>query len=557
MTEQPRIIQQEFEKLIRLSRGRCRDESEIELICKAFDFASELHKGATLHSGEPYMLHPLEVAQIVVSDVGLGCKSICAALLHDIPENTDYTAEDMTNLFGEKIAMLVGGLANIRDVLENATPMAEDAVEQTLAKNFKRVLLSMGGDVRVVLIKLADRLSNCRHIDILPPGKAEKILLQIKDIFIPLAHRLGLYGIKSEMENIWLRKTQPSAYAEIESRIDRDLAQRSRDIDEFIVPISKALDAAGMKYEIKKRIKTPYSIWYKMRTKHVSFEQIYDLYAVRIIFENDGHDIDAEHVRAYTIYDIVNKLYKDNPSRYRNWIKEPKVNGYEALHCTLMSKAGIWIEVQIRSRRMDDIAEKGVAAHWHYKNDGYLSESDSAMDRWLAEVQSIISSDNADSLELLDMIHNQIATRNILVFTPKGDQRSIPKDSTALDFAYLIHTDIGNQAIAAKINRRLAPLSTRLRNGDQVEIITARKSVPKPEWVLSLTTGHARRKVLEYLKEHSPEQVALAENLMKSAPGKIPIKITLMGTNRPGLQQEIENALRQIDGIEDVVTSEQ
>ena len=547
-------LQQKYDSLIRLSRGRCRDESEIQLIAKAFSFASELHKGATLHSGEPYMVHPVEVASIVVSDIGLGCKSICAALLHDIPENTDFSAEDLGRMFGDKIAGLVQGLANIRNVLDNAA-IAPDGDELLRAENFKKVLLSMGGDVRVVLIKLADRLSNCRHIDDLPPGKAERILLQVKDIFIPLAHRLGLYGIKSELENIWLRKTQPDAYAEIEGRVDRDLSQRSRDIDEFIAPISSALDAAGIKYEIRKRIKTPYSIWYKMKTKHVSFEQVYDLYAVRIIFECDSRDITAEHVLAYSIYDLVNNLYKDNPARYRNWIKEPKVNGYEALHCTMMSKAGIWIEVQIRSRRMDDIAEKGLAAHWSYKNDGYLSESDSAMDRWLAQIQQIISSENADSLQLLDLIHEQIESRSIQVFTPKGEQRGLPKGSTALDFAYLIHPDVGNQAIAAKINKRLSPLATRLHNGDQVEIITARKSVPKPEWVQSLTTGYAKRKVVEFLREHSPEQAARAEELMSSTPGRIPIHITLLGNDRPGLREEIENALRRIDGIEDVVTS--
>ena len=386
------------------------------------------------------------------------------------------------------------------------------------------------------------------------------MLAEAKGIFIPLAHRLGLYTVKSEFENIWLKYKQPESYAEIESRISRDYAQRAKDIDEFMEPIRSALAASGLKFEIKKRIKTPYSIWHKMRTKHVSFEQIYDLYAVRIIFDSDFRDIETERKTAFDIYTTVISLYTDKPNRMRNWIRQPKPNGYEALHCTVMSKAGIWVEVQIRSRRMDDIAEKGIAAHWTYKQEGYLSENDSQVDRWLKKVQEIISSSDVDDLDLLDIIQDEISTKSIVVFTPKGEQRSIPKDSTALDFAYCVHTDVGNQAIAAKVNMKLAPLSRKLRNGDQVEILTARRSKPKPEWLSFLQTRHARRKVFDFLRSAGEDQLRRGEEFLRShqesSSQELPIRITLRGSNRPGLMEEIENSLRQIDGIEDVVTSE-
>ena len=546
-------IQKEFDELIRLAQGRCRDEEEISMIRKAFDFAGEAHRDVSLNSGEPYILHPIRVATIVVSKIGLGYKSICAALLHDVLESTVYSSDSLRNLFGDKITSLVEGMENMRNILEESDEELED-------ENFRRVLLTMGDDVRVVLIKLADRLDNCRHLQFLPTVKADKILAQTKAIFIPLAHRLGLYTVKSELENIWLFHKQPDAYREIEGRIDRDVAQRSRDIDDFITPVSEALTAAGIRFELRKRIKTPYSIWHKMQTKHVSFEQIYDLYAVRIVYEMDSKDISAERARAFDIYNIVTGLYPNMQNRMRNWISQPKPNGYEALHCTVMSKAGIWVEVQIRSRRMDDIAEKGIAAHWSYKQDGYISESDNQMDHWLEKVQKIISGPDAGALDLLDIIQDEISGKTIVVFTPKGHQRSIPKDATALDFAYCVHTDIGNQAIAAKVNMKLAPLSRKLKNGDQVEIITARKSRPKAEWLSFLQTRHARRKVLEFLKGADSEQYRKGEELLRNRQDpvseEIPIRITLRGTNRPGLMEEIENALRQIDGIEDVVTSE-
>ncbi|MDY6418615.1 MAG: RelA/SpoT family protein [Bacteroidales bacterium] len=496
-----RLIDEEYTSLMEVAAKRCKDKEEVEIVRKAFQFANQAHKNVRRRSGEPYMLHPIAVAKIVVTEIGLGCKSICAALLHDVVEDTAYTVEDIRNLFGDKIATLVDGLTKIKTVLDNEDRKGEAASTESLqAENFKRILLTLNDDVRVVLIKLADRLHNCRTIEYMPEHKRDKILSETMFIFIPLAHRLGLYSVKSEMENIWLRYKEPEDYRRITERIKGNVAQRDKDIDTFIAPIEEALKEAGYKFTIKKRIKTPYSIWYKMRTKQVPFEQIYDLYAVRIIFDPADSNIQTERGQAYLIFSTVTHLYRENLSRRRDWISQPKSNGYEALHCTLMSRSGFWVEVQIRSRRMDDIAEKGIAAHWAYKNDGYISENDSEMDKWLAEVQDILLSDDVSALELLDIIHKDLVSSEIVVFTPKGEQRAIRGGATALDFAYQIHTEIGNRAIAAKVNMKLVPLSHSLKAGDQVEIITAENARPKMEWVSFLHTRYARNRVIEYFR---------------------------------------------------------
>ncbi|MCR5840874.1 MAG: RelA/SpoT family protein [Bacteroidales bacterium] len=495
-----RKIDEAYAELMQVASTRCKDESEVDTVRRAFEFANQAHKNVRRRSGEPYMLHPLAVANIVVTEIGLGCKSICAALLHDVVEDTAYSVEDIRNLFGDKIATLVDGLTKIKTVLDNEDRKGEAATESLQAENFKRILLTLNDDVRVVLIKLADRLHNCRTIEFMPEHKRDKILSETMFIFIPLAHRLGLYSVKSEMENIWLRYKEPEDYQRITERIKGNVANRDKDIDTFIAPIEEALVAAGYRFTIKKRIKTPYSIWYKMRTKRIPFEQIYDLYAVRIIFEPADNSIQTERGQAYLIFSTITHLYRENLSRRRDWISQPKNNGYEALHCTLMSHAGFWVEVQIRSRRMDDIAEKGIAAHWAYKNDGYISENDSEMDKWLAEVQEILLSNDVGALELLDIIHKDLVSSEIVVFTPKGEQRAIRSGATALDFAYLIHTEIGNRAIAAKVNMRLVPLSQALKAGDQVEIITAENARPKMEWISFLQTRYARNRVIEYFR---------------------------------------------------------
>jgi GTP pyrophosphokinase len=499
-SEDKLLIKNAWEKLEVSARIRCRFDKEIEVVKSAYEFASNAHKDIRRRSGEPYILHPIAVAQIVVDDIGLGYKSISAALLHDVVEDTDYTVEDIRHQFGDKIATLVEGLTKIKTVLDNEDRRGGTTIESIQAENLKRILLTLNDDVRVVLIKLADRLHNCRTIEFMPEHKRDKVLSETMFIFIPLAHRLGLYGIKSEMENIWLRYKEPEAYKDISNRIDRNVALRDKEIDAFICPIESALKQADISFEIKKRLKTPYSIWFKMNTKKIPFDQIYDLYAVRIIYDQSSGSAEAEKMEAFRIFSILTGIYGQQPDRYRDWINNPKSNGYEALHCTLMSRSGFWIEVQIRSRRMDDIAERGIAAHWAYKRDGYLNDSESNMDKWLAKVQEILSSEDVNALELLDIIHKDLIATDIVVFTPKGEQKSIQAGATVLDFAYMIHTDIGNTAIAAKVNMRLVPLSQELKTGDQVEIISAKSGRPKLEWLQFLQTRHARNVVLEYFR---------------------------------------------------------
>ncbi len=508
-------IKKAWQALEAPARKRCRTPEEFEVVQRAFDFANRAHRHVRRRSGEPYILHPIEVAGIVVSDIGLGYKSISAALLHDVVEDTDYSVEDIRVQFGDKIASLVEGLTKIKTVLDNEDRRGGMISESIQAENLKRILLTLNDDVRVVLIKLADRLHNCRTIEFMPEHKRDKILSETMFIFIPLAHRLGLYGVKSEMENIWLRYKEPEAYREISERINRNVALRDREIDAFIAPIEGALKQADISFEIKKRIKSPYSIWFKMQTKHVPFDQIYDLYAVRIIYNPGTASLEAEKAQAFIIYSTLSGLYGQQQNRYRDWINSPKANGYEALHCTLMSRSGFWVEVQIRSKRMDDIAERGIAAHWAYKKDGYISENDSNMDRWLAKVQRILSSEDVNALELLDIIHHDLVTTDIVVFTPKGEQRSIQAGATVLDFAYAIHSHIGNSAIAAKVNMRLAPLSQVLKSGDQVEIITAQSGRPKLEWLQFLQTRHARNAVLDWFKGDRDSLIRNGKNIYR------------------------------------------
>ena len=510
------LINKEYGELKKVAAGRCRSDEEMALVQKAFEFANEAHKNVRRRSGEPYILHPIAVARIVVENIGLGCKSICAAILHDVVEDTDFTVDEIRNLFGDKIASLVDGLTKIKTVLDNQKDLKSGSTDTLQAENFKRILLTLNDDVRVVLIKLADRLHNCRTIEFMPEHKRDKVLSETMFIFIPLAHRLGLYEVKSEMENIWLKYKEPEAFQEITRRIDESVVDKDKSIDEFIAPISAALKDAGFDFQIKKRIKTPYSVWNKMRTKNVEFEQVYDLYAVRIIFTPPVDSKESERNQCYHIFSIITGIYKYQPSRVRDWVRHPKSNGYEALHCTLMSQIGIWIEVQIRSKRMDDIAEKGIAAHWAYKNEGYVGENDSEMDKWLAKVKEILVSADVSALELLDIIHNDLVSSEIIVFTPKGEQKSIQKGATALDFAYLIHTHIGNKAIAAKVNMKLVPLSYVLHTGDQVEIITAQNAHPKMEWLQFLVTRHAKNIVIENFKDRREEITAAGRKLYEA-----------------------------------------
>ncbi len=521
------VIARNYAELKEAARKRCAGEAELEVVQKAFDFANEAHKNVRRRSGEPYILHPIAVAKIVVNDIGLGYKSIAAALLHDVVEDTSYTSDDIRNLFGEKIASLVDGLTKIKNVLDNQdrrNKSQEERPESMQAENFKRILLTLNDDVRVVLIKLADRLHNCRTIEFMPEYKRDKILSETMYIFVPLAHRLGLYEVKSEMENIWLRYKEPDAFNDISAKINRDISDKEKGIDEFIAPIRKVLTDTGFNFEIKKRVKTPYSIWHKMMTKQITFDQIYDLYAVRIIFTPAPDSNETERDQCYHVFSIITGVYRYKPDRIRDWVKHPKSNGYEALHCTLMSRTGLWIEVQIRSKRMDDIAEKGIAAHWAYKQDGYISENDNEMDKWLSKIKDILVNPDVNALELLDIIHNDLTTTSIMVFTPKGEQKSIQKGASALDFAYLIGQQTGNRAIAAKVNMRLVPLSYILKTGDQVEIITAEDGAPKLEWMDFILTRTAKNIVMEYFRSDKEQFVKTGRKALEEGFRAIGVK---------------------------------
>lgn len=511
--EDIKLIEQESEGLRDSSKKRCANEQEFQEVLKAFNLANEAHKGVRRRSGEPYILHPIAVAKIVVQEIGLGYKSICAALLHDVVEDTDYTTDDIRRLFGDKITSLVDGLTKMKTALQNDSELDQKSLQ---AENFKRILLTLNDDIRVILIKLADRLHNVRTIEFMPEAKRDKILSETMYIFIPFAHRLGLYSIKSEMENIWLKYKEPEAYEDIKERLNYIMQLRDNSIDEFIEPISKRLKKAGYSFQILKRMKTPYSIWKKMTARQIPFEEIYDIYAVRIIFDPKG-DL-SEHDQCYNIYRKITDIYpnRERVDRYRNFLSHPKSNGYEALHCTIMAPSGHWIEVQIRSDRMNKIAERGVAAHWAYKNQQTLGQHDQKIDEWLDKIKKVVENPDANALELLDTIHEELVTSEIYVFTPKGESKQLQKGYTALDFAYIIHSQIGNKAIAAKVNQKLVPLSTVLHTGDQVEIITSDSSRPKREWLTFLKSSRAKSEVMDTLRENTKGNIKEGMNILAS-----------------------------------------
>ncbi len=514
------LIQKEFESLRVASLKRCATQEEYEDVIRAFEFANEAHKGVRRKSGEPYIIHPIAVAKIVVQEIGLGYKSIVTALLHDIVEDTEYTVEDIERLFGAKVASLVDGLTKIKSAMDSKHNSNKNDEKSMQAENFKRILLTLNDDVRVVLIKLADRLHNLRTIGSMPERKKDKILSESMYIFVPLAHKLGLYNMKSEMENIWLRYREPEYYDKITKKVEHLVEERGDSINQFIAPITQALHAEGYKFNIIKRTKTPYSIWRKMEQKGIPFEQIYDLYAVRIIFEaNEGR---SERKQCWDIYSIISELYRSKMDRIRDWVSTPKSNGYEALHCTLMSQNGNWVEVQIRSERMNQIAEKGVAAHWSYKG---VSKSEKELDNWLQMVRGVLENPDVSALEFLDKFHEGLLSSEIYVFTPKGDSKSLPKGATALDFAYYIHSKIGNRAIAAKVNHRLVPLSHELKNGDQIEIITAEAQKPQREWLNYVNTPKAKDIIYDTLKSEIHDVIRKGQHILETELGKLGVKV--------------------------------
>ncbi len=462
---------------------------KVEKIERAYRFARKAHEGARRRSGEPYILHPIAVAQIVISELGLGSTSICAALLHDVVEDTDFTTEDIEAAFGPKIASIVEGMTKISGGI-----FGDQASLQ--AENFRKLLLSMSTDVRVVLIKMADRLHNMRTLGSMRPEKQYKIAGETLYVYAPLAHRLGLFKIKTELEDLAFRYEHPEKYREITAYLDRSAKDREALVEEFVAPVRKKLDEAGFRYEMKARVKSAYSIFNKMEKKKISLDEIYDIYAVRVIFEND--DDSLEKLRCWQIYTFFTDGHTVHPDRLRDWTSNPKSNGYRALHLTAMGPRGKWIEVQIRSRKMDDIAELGYAAHWKYKTGEYSDEHE--LDTWMNTIKEILANPEPDAIDFLDTIKLNLFSSEIYVFTPKGDLVTLPSGSTLLDMAFAIHSDLGSHCIAGKINHRLVPLSYRLDSGDQVEIITSASQSPRPEWLEFCNTAKARSRLRQLLR---------------------------------------------------------
>ena len=482
----------------------CRREGDWDLIKRAFFLAKEAHKGVRRRSGEPYIIHPIEVALIAVREIGLGKKSVVAALLHDVVEDTEYTVEDIERLFSPKIASMVDGLTKMAGVF-NA-----DSTEQ--AEYFRKVLLTLSDDVRVIIIKIADRLHNMRTLGAMPHHKQIKITSETIYLFVPLAYRLGLHAIKSELEDLCMRYRFPEEYEDIKRKIDDTETERQEYIERFMAPIRAVLDRNKFQYEMTARIKSIYSIWNKMRRKNIPFEEVYDLFAIRIVFK--ALPFPSEKTQCWQIYSCVTDIYTPKPDRLRDWISIPKSNGYEALHSTVMGPDGIWVEVQVRTERMDDIAERGFAAHWKYKH-ASISQEEDGLDKWLRKVREALNSPTESAVEFLDNFKLSLYKSDIVVFTPKGEAHSLPYGASALDFAYDVHTKIGNHAICAKVNHRMMPVTTRLNTGDQVEIITAESTHPVATWLDVVVTSKARQSISDYLKSERKNNVEYGMQLLE------------------------------------------
>ena len=486
--QEERIVETEFKALLSAYLAS-NHRKKVEIIERAYRFAKAAHKGARRRSGEPYILHPIAVARIVISELGLGSTSICAALLHDVVEDTEFTRDDIEANFGAKIADIVEGLTKISGGIFGTHASLQ-------AQNFRKLLLSMSTDIRVVLIKMADRLHNMRTLGSMRPEKQFKIAGETLYVYAPLAHRLGLFKIKTELEDLAFRYEHPQKYADIMAKISESESHRHEIVEQFVAPVRERLDAAGFKYEIKARVKSAYSIFCKMEAKKIPFEEIYDIYAVRVIFDND--DDDKERVRCWEIYTFFSDGHKVHPDRLRDWTSVPKANGYRALHLTAMGPDGKWIEVQIRSRKMDEIAELGYAAHWKYKTG--ITDDDTELDKWMNTIKDILANPEPDAIDFLDTIKLNLFSSEIYVFTPKGDLLTLPQGATVLDMAFEIHSELGTHCIAGKIAHRLVPISHRLGSGDQVEIITSDSQTPKREWLDFCHTAKAKNRLRTLLR---------------------------------------------------------
>ncbi len=495
-SDDERLIKAKWDDLLYSCTKICRSDEDWNLIKRAFFLAKEAHGGVRRRSGEPYLLHPIAVAKIVVDEIGLGVKSVVVALLHDVVEDTEYTVEDMERIFGAKIASMVDGLTKMSGVF-NA-----DISEQ--AEYFRKVLLTLSDDVRVILIKIADRLHNMRTLGAMSPNKQIKITGETIYLFAPLAYRLGLYSIKSELEDLCMKYRFPQQYAEITRKLNETESSRQEYINRFNAPIIEALERDHINYEISGRVKSVYSIWNKMQRKQIPFEEIYDLFAIRIVFK--PLPFPSEKTQCWQIYSSITDLYTPKPDRLRDWISMPKDNGYEALHSTVMGPDGVWVEVQIRTQRMEDIAERGFAAHWKYKK-ATISQNEDEFDKWLKKIRTALNSPTENAIDFLDNFKLSLYTSEIVVFTPKGEARKLPYGATALDFAYDIHSKIGNSAIGAKINHKIEPITTQLNSGDQIEIITADNARPKPEWLDVATTAKAKQSIKSFLKREQQNNI--------------------------------------------------
>jgi len=491
-----KLLQKKYRELLKAAKNAI-SHNDKKIIRHALEFAAEAHKGVRRRSGDPYIFHPVEVALIVAKEIGLGTTSIVSALLHDVVEDTEHTLEEIENLFGKKVATIVDGLTKIASLVEY-----QDLTTTQQIETYKKILLTLSEDIRVVLIKLADRLHNMRTLDSMPLEKQIKICGETINIYAPLAHRLGLYNIKSELEDLSLKYTDPEVYHALEKKLAETEPERNKFINDFIQPIKEKLkETIPYPFEIYGRTKSIASIWNKMNRKGVPFEEVYDIFAIRIIIDAPP----AEEVAAcWLAYSVVTKIYKPNPERLRDWISVPKPNGYEALHITVMSHVGKWVEVQIRSTRMNEIAERGYAAHWKYKEN---DSSENTLDQWLVKINELLKKPETNALDFLDELQMTISSDEIYTFTPKGDIKTLPKGATVIDFAYAVHTDIGHHCIGAKVNHKLVPLSQVLKNGDQVEIITSDHQHPREEWLNWVVTPKAKSLIKQYLKELQKNQL--------------------------------------------------
>ena len=495
--EEKKLILNKYRQILRHSG--ITDPVRKAKIRKAFNFATEAHKGMRRRSGEPYVLHPLEVALISTRDIGLKTTSIICALLHDVVEDTDFTLKDIELMFGKKVARIIDGLTKISEIFDKNTSSLQ-------AENFRKILLTLADDVRVILIKLADRLHNMRTLQSMPHEKQMKIASETEILYAPMAHRLGLFSVKSELEDLILKYKQPEAYRSIATKLTESEYQRKKFITRFIQPIKRKLRNQGFDFSIAYRDKAISSIWSKMQKKHISFEEVYDLFAVRIILDSKFIDEKADCWRTYS---TITSIYVPKHDRFRDWLSVPKANGYEALHTTVMSREGKWVEVQIRSQRMDEVAEKGYAAHWKYK--GSVKTAERGLDEWLNKIRELLQKPNSDALDFLDDFKLNLFASEIYAFTPKGEMITMPKGATVLDFAFSIHSEIGSQAIGAKVNGSLCPLSQQLHSGDQVEILTSSKQTPKDDWMDLVVTARAKSQIKSSLRELKKQFVSVGK----------------------------------------------